>query len=29
MYDDDDYSLGYSQVEEAFRVLTKDDNLEP
>ena len=27
IYDDDDYSQGYGQVEEAFRALTKDDNL--
>ena len=24
IYDDDDYSPGYSQTEEAFRALTKD-----
>ena len=25
--DDDDYSQGYGQIKEAFRVLTKDDTL--
>ena len=28
-YDDDEYSQGYGQIEEAFRVLTKDDILQP
>ena len=28
-YDDDDYSQGYGQIIEAFRVLTKDDILKP
>ena len=28
-YDDDDYSLGYGQIKEAFRALTKDDILKP
>ena len=28
-YDDDDYSQGYHQIEEAFRALTKDDFLQP
>ena len=28
-YDDDDYSQGYHQIEEAFRALTKDDILQP
>ena len=28
-YDDDDYSQGYHQIKEAFRVLTKDDILQP
>ena len=28
-YDDDDYSLGYHQIKEAFRALTKDDILQP
>ena len=28
-YDDDDYSQGYHQIKEAFRVLTKDDVLQP
>ena len=28
-YDDDDYSRGYSQIEEAFRASTKDDILQP
>ena len=26
-YEDDDYSQGYTQIEEAFRVSTKDDIL--
>ena len=28
-YDDDYYSQGYTQNKEAFRVLTKDDILQP
>ena len=28
-YDDDDYSQGYHQIEEAFKALTKDDILQP
>ena len=28
-YDDDDYSQGYGQIKEAFRVLTKDNILQP
>ena len=28
-YDDDDYSQGYNQSNEAFRALTKDDNHQP
>ena len=28
-YDDDDYAQGCSQITEAFRVLTKDDILQP
>ena len=28
-YNDDDYRQGYSQIEEAFRALTKDDILKP
>ena len=28
-YDDDDYSQGYHQIEEAFRASTKDDILQP
>ena len=28
-YDDDDYSHGYAQIKEAFRALTKDNNLQP
>ena len=28
-YDDDDYSQGYDQIEEAFKALTKDDLLKP
>ena len=28
-YNDDDYSQGYGQIEEAFRALTKDDILQP
>ena len=28
-YDHDENSQGYSQIEEAFRVLTKDDTLQP
>ena len=28
-YDDDDYSLGYGEIKEAFRALTKDDFLDP
>ena len=28
-YDDDDYNQGYGQIKEAFRVLTKDDILQP
>ena len=28
-YDDDDYSQGYHQINEAFRALTKDDILQP
>ena len=28
-YDDDDYSQGYHQIKEAFKVLTKDDILQP
>ena len=28
-YGDDDYSQGYGQIKEAFRVLTKDDILKP
>ena len=28
-YDDDDYSHGYHQIEEAFKVLAKDDILQP
>ena len=28
-YDDDDYSQGYHQIEEVFKVLTKDDILQP
>ena len=28
-YNDDDYSQGYSQIIEAFRVLSKDDILKP
>ena len=28
-YDDDDYSQGYGQIKEAFKVLTKDDILQP
>ena len=27
--DDDDYSQGYGQIKEAFKVLTKDDILQP
>ena len=28
-YDNDDYSQGYHQIKEAFKVLTKDDILQP
>ena len=28
-YDDDDYSQGYSEINEAFRALTEDDILQP
>ena len=28
-YDDDDHSQGYQQIKEAFKVLTKDDILQP
>ena len=28
-YNDDDYSQVYSQIKEAFRVLTKNDILQP
>ena len=28
-YYEDDYSQGYGQIKEAFRALTKDDNLKP
>ena len=28
-YNDDDYSQGYGQIKEAFKVLTKDDILQP
>ena len=28
-YDDDDYSQGYGQIKEAFKVLTKDNILQP
>ena len=28
-YDDDGYSQGYAQIEEAFRALTKVDILQP
>ena len=28
-YDEDDYSQGYHQIKEAFKVLTKDDVLQP
>ena len=28
-YDDDDFSQGYGQIEEAFKSLTKDDTLQP
>ena len=28
-YDDDDYTQGYSQIEEAFRALAKDDIFQP
>ena len=28
-YDDDDYAQGYTQIEELFRALTKDDILQP
>ena len=28
-YADDDYSEGYEQIKKAFRVLTKDDMLQP
>ena len=28
-YDDDDYSQGYHQFQEAFKALTKDDVLQP
>ena len=28
-YDHDDYSYGYAQIKEVFRVLTKDDILQP
>ena len=28
-YNDDDYSRGYGQIEEAFRALTEDDILKP
>ena len=28
-YDDDDFSQGYGQIEEAFRALTKDGVLKP
>ena len=28
-YEDDDYSQGYGQIEEAFKALTKDDILQP
>ena len=28
-YDSDDYSLGFCQIEEAFRAQTKDDILQP
>ena len=28
-YDDDDYNQGYGQIKEAFRVLTKNDILQP
>ena len=28
-YDDDDYSQGYGRIKEAFKVLTKDDILQP
>ena len=28
-YDDDDFAQGYSQSEEAFKALTKDDILQP
>ena len=29
IYDDDCYSQGYGQINEAFKVLTKDDILKP
>ena len=28
-YNDDDFSQGYSQIKEAFRVFTRDDILKP
>ena len=28
-YDDDDYSHGYTQMKQAFKVLTKDDIIQP
>ena len=28
-YDDDDYSQGYDQIKEVFRVATKDDTFQP
>ena len=29
IYDDDEYSQGYSQIKEVFRALTEDDILQP
>ena len=28
-YNDDEYSQGYSQIEEVFRAVTKDDIVQP